>query len=123
MRGLLSLPLSENTSNYGDAFEHFVILQCVQLAKYHHSEYRFSYLKTKDDAEIDLVVERPGKKTLFIEIKSTENIQVSQLITLKSLAKDFGECEAICFSRDPYPKQFDDIHVIPWYQGIAHFFE
>lgn len=33
-------------------------------------EYRFSYLKTKDDIEIDLIVDRPGEKTVYIEIKS-----------------------------------------------------
>ena len=120
--GLSSVPLSEHTSGFGDAFEHFVILQCKQLAKYYRSEYRFSYLKTKDDAEIDLVVERPGMNTLFIEIKSSKTVQPIHLKTLKSLASDFGACEAVCFSRDPYPKKIDTIRVLPWQQGISEFF-
>ena len=66
--GLIEIPLSESTSAFGDAFEHFIINQCIQLASYRHRNYRFSYLATKDDAEIDLVVERPGQKILFIEI-------------------------------------------------------
>jgi hypothetical protein len=70
--GLIELPLAESTSAYGEAFEHFIINQCIQLASYFHRNYRFSYLATKDDAEIDLVVERPGQKILFIDDSFSE---------------------------------------------------
>jgi len=118
----LSLPLTQSTSQFGDAFEHFIILQAIQLATYFHRDYRFSYLKTKDDAEVDLVVERPGLPLLLIEIKSSENVQAEQLRTLKRIAGDFGECEAICLSRDIYAKQLDGIMVYPWEEGLKLLF-
>lgn len=118
----LSLPLVESTSQYGDAFEHFIILQCKNLADYSHREYRFSYLKTKDDAEIDLVVERPGLPILFIEIKSSQNVQEMHLTQLKNFMKDFGDCEAVCFSRDPYMKEIDHIKIFPWELGVEKYF-
>ncbi|MDP1575027.1 MAG: AAA family ATPase [Coxiellaceae bacterium] len=122
LKGLIEIPLSEKTNAYGQAFEHFIINQCMQLARYCHRNYRFSYLSTKDDAEIDLVVERPGEKILFIEIKSTDNVEERHLTTLKTLSNDFGECESICLSRDPYPKQFGKITVYPWELGIKKYF-
>lgn len=122
LAGQVTLPLMEGTSLYGDIFEHFIILQCVQLADYHHLNYRFSYLQTKDEAEIDLVVERPGLPPLFIEIKSSDNVRQDQITGLKKLATDFGACEAVCFSNDPYPKQYDNITVLPWNQGIQRYF-
>lgn len=118
----LSLPLQEGTSAYGEAFEHYVILECLRLANYYKPEYRFSYLKTKDDAEIDLVVDRPGQPILFIEIKSTKSVDDVQLSPLRTLAKDFGLCEAVCFSRDKYAKQLAEIVVYPWQAGIKKFF-
>lgn len=118
----LSLPLQERTSAYGEIFEHFIILQSRQLASYFHREYRFSYLQTKDGAEIDLVVERPGQPILFIEIKSSNNVQNADCSNLRMLARDFGDCEAVCFSKDPYPKQLDGVMVYPWQQGVAHYF-
>lgn len=118
----LSLPLLQSTSQYGDVFEHFIILQCIALAKYYYREFRFSYLKTKDDSEIDLIVERPGLPLLFIEIKSCDNVQPSHVSTLKRMANDFGNCEAICLSCDPYPKEIDGIKVFPWQQGIKKYF-
>ena len=118
----LNVPLTPSTSHFGEVFEHFIILQCKQLASYYHRDYRFSYLKTKDDAEIDLVVERPGLPLLFIEIKSSQQVQSEQLRTLKKMAEDFGSCEAICFSCDTYPKKLDGIKIFPWEQGIQTYF-
>ncbi len=122
LTGHIEVPIVERTSAYGEAFEHFIITQCRQLASYYHRSYRFNYLATKDGAEIDLVVERPGQPVLFIEIKSTTQVEERHLKTLKSLAYDFGNCEAVCFSRDIYPKKFDTITVYPWQEGIKHFF-
>src|SRR3990167_1799646 len=119
---LIEIPLAENTYAFGDAFEHFIINQCIQLASYRHRNFRFSYLETKDDAEIDLVVERPGKPILFIEIKSSDNVEERHLATLKTLSRDFGECEAVCLSRDPYPKKIGDIIVYPWNTGVKKYF-
>ena len=119
---LIEIPLIESTSAYGEAFEHFIINQCIQLANYRHRNYRFTYLSTKDDAEIDLVVERPGQKILFIEIKSATIVEARHLLTFKMLAHDFGDCEAVCFSRDQYIKQIDNIMVYPWSIGIKKYF-
>lgn len=114
----LMIPITESTSLYGELFEAFIITQCIFLASYYHRNYKFSYLKTKDDAEIDLVVERPGLPVLFIEIKSSNDVQLRHLSTLKILMEDFKECEAVCFSQDPYAKKLDGIMVYPWAEGI-----
>lgn len=118
----LTVPLEKRTSAYGDAFEHLVITECIKLASYNKPEYRFSYLKTKDDSEIDLVVERPGLRLLFIEIKSSENVQEQDISSFIKLTEDFGECEAICLSNDPKAKKYNDIFVLPWQEGIRQFF-
>jgi hypothetical protein len=94
----------------------------MKLASYHELDYRFSYLSTQSGAEVDLIVERPGQYPLFIEIKSSPQVNEEALRTLAQLAKDFGSCEAICLSRDPYPKQYDQITVYPWQEGILKYF-
>ena len=119
----LSIPLAESTTSYGDAFEHFLILEIMRLANYYQTEFRFSYLRTKDDVEVDLIVERPGKKTLFIEIKSSKNVTQEKLSSFSRITKDFGECEAVCLSQDLYAKKFANISVLPWQEGLKKFFE
>ena len=118
----LQIPLQAGTSAYGEAFEHFIILECMKLARYYDLDYRFSYLSTKDGAEVDLVVERPGQVPLFIEIKSNAAVPVESLRTITQLAQDFGECEPVCFSQDPYAKKYGAVTVYPWREGMQRFF-
>ena len=120
--GLLSVPLIEQSSAYGEVFEHFIILQCQQLSNYYHLDYRFSYLATKDGAKIDLVVERPGKKILFIDIRSSKQVEARHVKTLTIVARDYGDCEAVCFSRDSFKKQIGEITVYPWREGLQYYF-
>ena len=118
----LQVPLQAGTSAYGEAFEHFIILECMKLARYADLDYRFSYLSTKDGAEVDLVVARPGQPHLFIEIKSTTAVNLASLRSLSQLSQDFQACEAVCFSQDSYTKKYGEITVYPWREGIKHFF-
>ena len=119
----LSVQLLPRTSMYGDIFEHFIILECIKLASYFHPEYRFSYLKTKDDAEVDLVVERPGLPLLFIEIKSAEEIQEVNLKILFDIKKEIKDCEVVCFSNEKREKQLsDNVKIMPWQTGVERYF-
>lgn len=118
----LSIPLQAGTSAYGEAFEHFIIGECWKLTHYFQPEFRLSYLQTKDDAEIDLIIERPGKPLLLIEIKSSSHVREQDLTTLQRFAKELGICEAVCFSQDIQTKQYGDITIYPWQIGIQKFF-
>lgn len=119
---MLTLKPVKSTSYYGELFEQFIIVECIKLASYYKSEYRFSYLMTEGGVEIDLIVERPGKKLLFIEIKSSESVRKEDLSSMKKILEDFGDCEAVCFSCDPRKKRIGRITVCPWQEGIKKYF-
>jgi predicted AAA+ superfamily ATPase len=118
----LTLVPAKSTSYFGDLFEQFIVVECIKLASYFQSEYRFSYLMTEAGVEVDLVVERPGRPLLFVEIKSTDSVAENQLSSFAQLVKDFKECEAVCFSCDKRKKKMGDIVVYPWGEGIKKFF-
>jgi predicted AAA+ superfamily ATPase len=119
---LTTVPLLPRTSAYGDAFEHFIILECMRLASYHRLDYRFSYLRTPNDVEIDLIVERPGKPLLCIEIKSTADIQSVDIGSFMRLCADIPGSEAICLCNEKYPKKMENVTVFPWQQGLEQYF-
>src|SRR3989338_395106 len=52
--GTLSSALVKNTYAYGKAFEHMVICEIFRMNSYLEKDYRLSYLRTKDGAEVDL---------------------------------------------------------------------
>lgn len=118
----LSAPLLAGTSGYGEAFEQFVIIECLKLASYYKNEFRFSYLKTKEDAEIDLVIERPGQPKCLIEIKSATQVTPQLLAPFIRLSRELPDSEAICLSRDPFEKQMGHVRVLPWQLGIKQLF-
>lgn len=118
----LSVPPVPGTSYYGELFESFVITECLKLASYFQPEFRFSYLMTADNVEIDLVIERPAKPLLLIEIKSSQEVKTTDLHALQKITLELGTCESVCFSNDPRQRKVDNVMIYPWKEGIAQFF-
>src|SRR3990167_4430436 len=118
----LSLPLLPSTFSYGSAFEHFIISECIRLASYYQKDYKFSYLRTVTDQEIDLIIERPGQPTLLLEIKSALEVNEQMAKPLRLLKKEFPQAEGRILSNDPYAKRFDDVLALPWKQALNDIF-
>ncbi len=119
---LTDVKLERRTNALGNAFEHFIILECVRLASYHRLQFKFSYLRTQNDVEIDLIVERPGKPLLCIEIKSSEEINREKISSFISITKDIKNCEAVCISNDEYQKKIDHVLALPWRMALQKYF-
>ena len=115
---VLDVPLTPQTSVYGDTFEHFVMLEFWRTRGYFYPDTELTYIKTKDDAEVDLVIDHPGQAPILIEIKSTRQINESQIGTLKKIAADIPGATAYCLSQDPAAKQWGKVICLPWDQGL-----
>ena len=96
----------------------WISLEARRLHALRPRDYRFSYLMTKSGAEIDLIVERPGKPILAIEIKSSDNVSREMLSSFSVLVKDLGIERGYCLSRDPYPRLLGNIEILPWREGL-----
>lgn len=118
----LEVPLIPQTSTYGDAFEHFVILEFWRMISYFYPDYELAYIATKDGAKVDLLIDRPGKPPILIEIKSTQHVDESDIKTLKAMAHDIPGSEAYCLSRDLSAKQWGQVLALPWNEGLKKIF-
>jgi uncharacterized protein len=119
LAGDLTVELRPQTSQYGMAFEGWVINEIYRRQSYLRKEYRLSYLLTASDVEIDLIVERPGQTRAVIEIKSTTQVTEYDVKNLRTLGKDIPNSSLYCFSQDPIPKKFGDILCLPWQEGLT----
>lgn len=119
LSGTLNVELVPSTYAFGRAFEHFVLLEIVRLSDYRRNDYRFSYLRTKDGAEIDLIVERPGGRTALVEIKSGDRVDERDVRELSRFLPDFPGAEAFCLSRDKARKRIGDVLAVPWQEGLS----
>lgn len=111
--------LYPGTYAYGLAFEHFVILELRRLNDYCGADYSFSYLRTKDGAEIDLVLDRPGRPPVLLEIKSTTRIRNSDVAPLGRFQADIKGSRAYCLSLSPHRKKIGRVLCIPWHEAPA----
>jgi predicted AAA+ superfamily ATPase len=120
--GLLNVPVVPKTFAYGRAFEHFILCECMRLNAYLRKDFKFSYLRTKDNVEIDLIIERPGKCPVLVEIKSSQEIAGNDVSALKRFQKDFPGSLSMVWSNDPHPKILDGVEAHPWQEGLKKIF-
>lgn len=114
----LSIPTQPRTYAYGNAFEHFFILEAIRFRDYFRVEEKLSYLRTKDDLEIDLIVERPGQKKILIEIKSTDRVDDTEILKLKNIKKDMGKCEFWVVCQEERSRTIEGFEVINWREAL-----
>lgn len=106
------------TQPYGISFEQFLIAECVRLNDYFRKDFRFSYFRTKDGAEIDLLIDRPGQPLALVEIKSSESTTINDVKHLIKLRDEFGPCETFCFSNNSLEFIEEGVHFLHWKEGL-----
>lgn len=114
LEGTLSSQIVPGTYAYGNAFEHFFILECKKLKDYLRLDDKLYYIRTKDDVEIDLIIERPKKEIIAIEIKSSTNVDVNDLKNSLLLAHDLKAKRFIVASNEKVKRTVSGIEIMPW---------
>jgi hypothetical protein len=62
-----------------------------------------------------LIVERPGKSDLLLEIKSTDFVKDDDTKSLEKIAKDWDrQAKAILISNDTLDKTQGTVHCVHW---------
>ncbi len=115
----LNVPVKVGTFEYGDLFEQFIVLEMHRLNSYFSLDFQFSYLQTNNNLEIDIIIERPGMATAFVEIKSSTKIGDQDLSSLKSLKRDHPKSQFFCLSNDILNKSEHGIEILHWKKGLA----
>ena len=119
----MSVSLEPQTSAWGEAFEHWVIAEFKKCISYARLDWEISYLRTKEDVELDLIVERPASKNLLIEIKSKARVIESDVKALETLGADLDrKAERLLLSNDPLERKFGGTRCLHWQKAIEEIF-
>ncbi len=109
---------------FGTLLESFIVNEIVRLNKYQRTRFELSHLRIDYKSEIDPIVERPGKKTILLEIKSKDSgVSERDVKTLNRLSADFKNSHSLCLSRDPQRKKIGKVFCLHWQEGIQEIFE
>lgn len=100
---------------FGSAFEHFIYQEIFAHSHYSGFNYPINYWRTASQIEVDFIL---ADHEVAIEVKSTDNVQLRHLKGLKAFADEYSVKQQIVVSNDPYPRQINDIKVLPWIEFI-----
>lgn len=117
----LDVILKPKTYAFGDAFEHWIILEIFRLNQILMKDFRLSYFQTRD-AEIDLILSKPDKEIL-VEIKSSDTVDSRKVKRLAELAKNFGQAKVYWLSLDRTPQKTEGVSCLYWQEGLKEIFE
>lgn len=120
----LSLELKLGTKEYGLAFEHWLIKEIHDMNDYLETDYRFSYYRTHNGAEVDLIIETPSGLVYAIEAKAEASISGKDLNGLKSFQELCPQARLICATprEDKLSYDHGDIRVCNWREALAEIF-
>ena len=103
--------IEQGSEAFGKAFEHFIYQEIYAHSHYSGINYPISYWRTTSQIEVDFIL---GENEVTIETKSTSMVNHRHLKGLKSFAEEYKVKKSIIVSTDPYPRQIDNITVLPW---------
>jgi predicted AAA+ superfamily ATPase len=116
---MLDVKPALRSSYYGELFEAFVVAEIHRRISYSEKQIRMSYLQTPDGLEVDLLLERRGKVTFAIEIKSKKSVTRDDLSSLRKIGKDFPDARRMVLCQEDKARMTeDDIEIRPWLEGI-----
>lgn len=115
--------LQFGSSEYGKLFEQFIVSECFRLNDYFEKDFKFFYLRTKDGAEIDLIVKKNAHQKILIEIKSTDHLIQKDFTHLINLSQDIKHKEKWVLCNEKQARTTPEgIRVLPWQQGLKELF-
>jgi predicted AAA+ superfamily ATPase len=112
--GRTNVALSEGTAEFGRSFEHFVILELIRINAYKEKSFRFSYYRTNNGSEVDLVAESPTGETWGVEIKASSDPNLKTAAGLHSFKDVVPHANLICACLAPRKHSSGGITILPW---------
>ncbi len=119
----LNFPLAPESSPYGEAFEHWIFLELIKLVSYFRKDWSLSYSRSRNDVEIDFIVERPNEPTIQIEVKSKKKVSKPDALALETFGYDLDpHASRYLLSQDPLAQTFGSTQALPWMTGLQKIF-
>lgn len=116
--------LNASTFEYGELFETFLINEFFKMAEALEKRWRFSFLRTKNDVEIDLIIEKPRGAPILVEIKSSKARPTSgKLTSFVKIGREFKGSEMYLLSNADQSSVVDGVGCLHWSVGLKKIFE
>lgn len=122
LEGSLDSPPVPRTAAYGQLFEQFMILEIFKLNDYFQKDFKLSHYRTSTGQEVDLILSKGGN-AFAVEIKSTQQVDVTEAASFERISKGFGADRLYLVSQDPVRSKVGNVICIYWQDFLKEVFE
>jgi uncharacterized protein len=103
--------LVQGTSEYGRAFEHFILQECWAYRHYSRMEFPITFWRTASGAEVDLIL---GEADVAIEVKASTTIG-DRTKGLHLFHEENKSRKSFIICKEPRPRKISSkVTVLPW---------
>lgn len=96
-------------SEFGRAFEHFILMELIALRSYREAEFDIAFWRTKSGLEVDYVLDR-GR--VAIEVKS--RVRAGDLKPMAAFIDEYSPQRAIIVCNERQARTVGKIEILPW---------
>ena len=101
----------ERGSEFGRAFEHFILTELLAHRSYSELHYEISFWRTKSGLEVNFVL---GGGEVAVEVKGSGSLAPGDLRPLQGFVEEFSPREAILVCLEKRERMAGKIRVMPW---------
>ena len=102
--------IASKTKEWGDAFEHLIVLELRAWIMYSGSKRKLFFWRNQSKHEVDFILDND----IGIEVKATSLVQKKHLNGLKALQEEKIVHRYIVVSLDPFLRTENGIEFLPW---------
>ncbi|MBO6190163.1 MAG: ATP-binding protein [Alloprevotella sp.] len=102
--------LMPGSTDFGHAFEHFMMQEIIARQSYQGVENELSYWHTYTGYEVDAVLRQAD---VAIEFKAVSEVQSRHLKGLKAFSEEHPKARLVIVSLDAAPRLFNGVEVLP----------
>lgn len=91
LRDVTAVQLQKDRTAYGPLLENFVVSEVLKLTTWSEKRLRISHFRTKEQDEVDLVLEDRRGRVIGIEVKASATVRAQDLRGLRKLQEAVGD--------------------------------
>ncbi len=111
--GILSKRVVQEEKGYlfGQAFEHFILMELLAHRSYKEVDYEVQFWRTKTGNEVDFIL---GNGEIAVEIKGTNRVDKADLRSITIFQAEYKPEKSIVVCNEKHPRKHVKIEILPW---------
>jgi len=105
---------------FGQAFEHFILMQLLAHSSYQDLEYPINFWRTKTGLEVDFIL---GSGEVAVEVKGTNRLDSKDMKPLLAFVEEYSPSMAIIVCNEKARRIHDKVLVLPWREFLDELWE